>query len=323
VGGGDPITTPGTVLIEQPFSRGEITMRRDCFFVGLFLTATIGSFSAAQEPASPPAIGTGVGVGFSGDSQEDDPFAFGDEEEPLLRPVRDTLRSKPLSTDYIEKILDERLKGPLKFDNQPLREVIDFIREDYKLPMMFDIISLEEVAISPDTEISIDLDQINLRSAINIITQQPGLEDTCFAVINEMPMITTEEHARDSMTVRVYPTEDFVYDNGRPRGGAVSWADYSPLIDLITSCISPETWEENGSGHGQIKKIKPGILIVTQEYRVHVEIEKLLTDLRRELKVMEKKLGSEVLKETGRFYDGRQQSRPHNPGGRARGGGRF
>jgi hypothetical protein len=291
-------------------------MRRHCFFVGLFFAATICSFAVPQETTQPtaPAIGTGVGVGVSGDSQDDDPFAFGDDEDPPLRPVRDTLRSEPLSTDYIEKILDEPLKGPLQFENQPLQAVIDFIREEYKLPMMISTSHLDEVAISADAEVTLDLDKISLRSALNIITDQPGLEETCFSVIDETPMITTEEHAADSMTVRVYPTEDFVYDNGRPRGGAVSWADYSPLIDLITSCVSPDTWEENGSGHGQIKKIKPGILIVTQEYRVHVEIEKLLSDLRRELKVMEQNLGPEALKETGRGYD-RQQSRPVNRGG--------
>lgn len=302
-------------------------MRRDCFFVGLFSLAVMITSSTAQEssqPATPPAIGTGVGVGVSGDSQGDDPFAFGDDEEPLLRPVRDTLRSEPLSTDYIEKILDEPLKGPLKFESQPLSGVIDFIREEYQLPMMFDSMSFEEIAVSPDTEISIDLNNISLRSALNIITEQPGLEEACFAVINEMPMITTEEHAADSMTVRVYPTEDFVYNSGAIRpNGASGWADYCPLVMLITDCVSPETWSEFGSdGEGEIHMIKPGIMIVTQQYRVHVEIEKLLTDLRRELKVMEKQMGPEALKETGRFY-GRPQPRPHNPGGRARGGGRF
>jgi hypothetical protein len=292
-------------------------MPRDCFFVGLFSMAMMLTTATAQEGAPPSgssAIPTGVGV--SGDSQNDNPFQFGGDKEPLLRPVRDTLRSEPLPTDYIEKILDEPLKGPLQFENQPLNEVIDFIREEYKLPMMIDIAHLEELAISPDTEITIDLENISLRSALNIITQQPGLEDTCFAVINEMPMITSEEHAAESMTVRVYPTEDFVYNNGRHPGG--SWAEYSPLAALITDCVARDTWAENSTGSGEIHTIKPGILIVTQQYRVHVEIEKLLTDLRRELKVMEKQLGrDEALNETGRFYD-RRQPQTHN-----RGGGRF
>jgi hypothetical protein len=299
-------------------------MRRDCFFVGLFSLAVIITSANAQEAAQPStsaAIGTGVGV--SGNSQNDDPFQFGDEEEPLLRPVRDTLRSEPLPTDYIEKILDTPLKGPLRFEDQPLNEVIDFIREEYKLPMMIDISYLEQVAISPDTEITIDLENISLRSALNIITQQPGLEDTCFAVIDEMPMITTEEHTADSMFVRVYPTEDFVYNNGRGPMGSAGWSEYSPLIKLITDCVARDTWSENGSGAGEIQTIKPGILIVTQQYRVHVEIEKLLTDLRRELKVMEKTLGPEAMKETGRFYD-RPQSRPSNRGDGGRSGrGRF
>jgi hypothetical protein len=298
-------------------------MRHDCFFVGLFFAATICSFAAAQEPATSSAIGTGVGVGVSGESQSDDPFAFGDEEEPPLRPVRDTLRSKPLSTDYIEKILDEPLKGPLQFENHPLNRVIDFIRQEYKLPMMIDKSHLDELAIGVDTELTIDLEHISLRSALNLITQQPGLEDTCFAVINEMPMITTDEHAGDSMTVRVYPTEDFVYNSGAIRpNGASAWAEYSPLVKLITDCIAYDTWKENGSSTGDIQHIKPGILIVTQQYRVHVEIEKLLTDLRRELKVMEKTLGPEAMKETGRFYD-RQQSRPINRDRGRGGGGRF
>lgn len=303
-------------------------MRRDCFVVGLFSLGLLITPATAQEAAQPaisPAIGTGVGV--SGESQVDnDPFQFGDDGEPPLRPVRDTLRSEPLPTDYIEKILDEPLKGPLQFENQPLNEVIDFIREEYKLPMMISTSHLDEVAISPDTEVTIDLDKISLRSALNIITDQPGLEETCFAVIDETPMITTEEHAADSTTLRVYPTEDFVYGNDlHPGGGASAWAEYCPLIKLITDCVARETWSENGTGTGEIQMIKPGILIVTQQYRVHVEIEKLLTDLRRELKVMEKQLGPEAMKETGRSY-GRQQPRPRNPndgrGGRG-GGGRF
>jgi hypothetical protein len=298
-------------------------MRRNCFFVGLFSLAVMITSATAQEAAQPstsPAVGTGVGMDVSDDSQNDDPFQFNDEETPL-RPVRDTLRSEPLPTDYIEKILDTPLKGPLQFDDQPLNEVIDFIREEYKLPMMIDISHLDEVAISPDTEITIDLENISLRSALNIITQQPGLEDTCFAVIDEMPMITTEEHAADSMFVRVYPTEDFVYSSGSIlQGGASAWAEYSPLVALITDCVARDTWSENGTGSGEIQTIKPGILIVTQQYRVHVEIEKLLTDLRRELKVMEKTLGPEAMKETGRFYD-RPQPRPNNRGGGGRGGG--
>lgn len=300
-------------------------MRRDCFFVGMFSMVMMITIATAQEgttPSGSSAIGTGVGV--SGTSQEEmDPFAL-TEEEPPLRPIRDTLRSEPLSTDYIEEILDEPLRGPLQFENQPLNEVIDFIKKEYMMPMMIDIAHLEEVAISPDTKITIDLEHISLRSALNIITQQPGLEDTCFAVINEMPMITTEEHAADSMFVRVYPTEDFVYNNGSPRGGT-AWAEYSPLVALITDCVARDTWSENGSGAGEIQTIKPGILIVTQQYRVHVEIEKLLTDLRRELKVIEKQLGPEALKETGRFYD-RRQPQVHNRGGGGRGGrggGRF
>jgi hypothetical protein len=86
-------------------------MRRDCFHVVLFSLAVTISTATAQETTSPAASGAiGTGVGVSGNFQVDnDPFQFGDEDEPLLRPVRDTLRSEPLFTDYIEKILDAPL----------------------------------------------------------------------------------------------------------------------------------------------------------------------------------------------------------------------
>jgi hypothetical protein len=297
-------------------------MCRHCFFVGLFSLAVMITTAAAQETTSPAASGAigGTGVGVQYNSNDFNPFGSLDSsDEPPLRPIRSTLRTEPLSTEYIEEALDSPLKSPLQYENQPLNEIIATLADEFRIPIVIDMASLEQMAIAADTEVTIDLENLTLRSALNIILRQPELEDVSFAIQDEVLTIASEERCAEWQFVRIYPTEDFVYNNGSiPRGGASAWAEYSPLIKLITDCVSPETWAENGSSDGQIQMIKPGILIVRQEYRVHVEIEKLLTDLRRELKMMEKELGPEAMKETGRFYD-RQQSRPANRGR----GGRF
>ena len=39
---------------------------------------------------------------------------------------------------------------------------------------------------------------------------------------------------------------------GNPGGGGAAAADFDALIDLITSTVESETWQENGTGEGQI-----------------------------------------------------------------------
>lgn len=263
-----------------------------------FFLLPLTIFVQGEETPQPSAFefesaGTGV-VNGSTDAQL--------VQETALGPIRDKVRSEPLSAEYIEEALDAPLKSPLQFENQSLRDVMAQIAEQYKLPVLIDELSLESLGIDPDCEVTVDLKTVSLRSALNIILHRPGLEDTSFAVLNEVLMITTKEHCADSMFVRVYPTEDFVYSVRTNRRGG-SGGDYSPLVALITDCVAPETWHENGWGEGEIGILKPGILVVRQEYRVHVELEKLLNNLRTELRNMEKELGHDALKDAGRIYD--------------------
>jgi hypothetical protein len=279
-----------------------------------FLAASLIAFADGEEASQTETFvpdGTGVGVG------NPTPRIRVRADETLLRPVRSTLRSEPLSTDYIEAALDAPLKSPLEFENQPLSEVIDYLKSEYSLPIFFDTGALDEVAISPESPVTISVKNVSLRAALNLILLEPGLEDLSFAVVDELLKVTTKERCAESMFVRVYPTEDFVYNNGPSPYPGGNWAEYSPLINVIQDCVAYDTWQENGSGEGQIQIIKPGILIVYQQYRVHVEIEKLLNDLRKELQVMEKELGREALKETGRYYG---RSKPDPPSGGGRGG---
>ena len=64
-------------------------------------------------------------------------------------------------------------------------------------------------------------------------------------------------------------------------GGGGPQADFDSLIDLITTTIEPESWEELG-GQGSVKEFETNLsLVVSQTQEVHEKIVDLLRQLRR------------------------------------------
>ncbi len=65
-----------------------------------------------------------------------------------------------------------------------------------------------------------------------------------------------------------------------PQGG-ITQADFDVLIQLIQDTVSPDTWQDTGSGEGTVQAFPPNLsLIVTQSQRVQDEIRELLKKLR-------------------------------------------
>lgn len=185
--------------------------------------------------------------------------------------------------ERIKAILDEPLKAPLDFTEQPLVDIINFLQEEYDLPIVFDNAALDEVGISPETEITINLRHIPLKSALNLMLKQPGVEDLTYVVEGEVLLITTEDRANSMLLVRLYRIDDLrIYADPLPNDPE-GWVDFSPLVRVITSCIEADSWQTNETGEGDIIVIRPGVLVISQTHRVHDQIESLLSEL-RELK---------------------------------------
>jgi hypothetical protein len=195
-----------------------------------------------------------------------------------LRPLQ---AATPPAERRIEEALAEPLRSPLDFLETPLSTVMTTLAEEYDIPIQFDDAALEAVAQSPETEVSITISDVTLRAALNLLFEQTV--DVTYIVDNEVLLVTTEDEASAHLEVRVYRVDDFraVLQNEPPKQGASAWALYSPLIDVITDCVEPETWHENGTGDGRIKQLYLGILVVAQTQQVHPQIESLLADLRR------------------------------------------
>ena len=186
------------------------------------------------------------------------------------------------AADRINAILDQRLKTPLKYDGEQLDIVLMAISEEYDIPIVFDKAALDEVAISPESEISINLRSLSLRSTLNLMLKEPGLEDLCYIINDEVLLITTKERADEALLTQVYRVDDLETANRVPQPmGASAWADFSPIVDVVTSCVERDAWRENGTGEGEIRLVKPGMLVITQTRRVHHQVEMLFDQLRQ------------------------------------------
>lgn len=227
-------------------------------------------------------------------------------------------------------------KISLHEDNTPLTALIAKIKSVADINIVIDDVGLEEVGVSSNTSVTIDVENITVKSALNLILQRFELG---YMFDNEVLMITNRQRQQGKLVIETYSVTDLVipipnfgvvgdvpFNTGTaptgsrgfgpqayldptgggqvfaqvgPNGAAVGGAaprqfdndgkptqtnrnaDFSSLTDLITSTISPESWEQSG-GEASLKPY-PGTLslVIRQTQKVHEEIHDLLEQLRR------------------------------------------
>lgn len=118
------------------------------------------------------------------------------------------LGSQGAAEQKIQEALRSPLKLPLDYVEIPLNQIIQAIADDYNIPIVFDRQALEALAISEETEITVNLRNITLRSAMEIMLRQ--VEDLTYIIDNEVMMITSEDEAQQRLTVKAYPVADLV-----------------------------------------------------------------------------------------------------------------
>lgn len=179
----------------------------------------------------------------------------------------------------IDDALEQPLHIPLNYVDVPLNQIMQGISDDYDIPIVFDRQALDSLAISEETEVSVNLRNISRRAAIELILRQ--VEDLTYLVDSGVVMITNEDEAQQRLEVRVYRIDDLLKANTyQIPAGASAWADFDPIIDLITATVEPSSWRENGRGDGDLRRIRPGMLVISQTRRVHQQIENLLATVR-------------------------------------------
>jgi type II secretory pathway component GspD/PulD (secretin) len=122
----------------------------------------------------------------------------------------------PRRLNETERAIERKLSTPvnLNFYEAPLRRVLQDLSETNGINITTDEPALHEDGISLDFPISKKLEQISLRSALNIVLHDAHLT---YVIRNEVLLITTPAHAADKQTQQVHHVADLVipiYDPG-------------------------------------------------------------------------------------------------------------
>ena len=171
----------------------------------------------------------------------------------------------------IEAALDLPLRAPLEFIQTPLNQIMAVLSDDYEIPILFDTSALDAVACSPEIEVTINVGNVSLRSALDLMLRNAGSEELTYINENEVLLITTQEEEEKRLEVRVYRVDDLLDDDE---------ATCDRLIDIIVSSVEHEAWMENGTGEGEALSYPPGMIIISQTQRVHSGVERLLDQMR-------------------------------------------
>jgi type II secretory pathway component GspD/PulD (secretin) len=108
-----------------------------------------------------------------------------------------------------EKEIERKLTTPitLSFSDAPLSAVIDDLRMVHGVNIVVDTLALQEDGISLDSAVKIQLEQVSLRSALNLILHQCRLT---WVIKDEVLQITTEAHAKEKLKPTTYQVADLV-----------------------------------------------------------------------------------------------------------------
>src|SRR5262249_16326003 len=122
--------------------------------------------------------------------------------------------------------------------------------------------------INPQEPVTINVHNVTLKSALRLMLKQHQLT---YIIANETLIITTPEQAETNLVTCVYDVRDLPSGNDE---------EIKSLIDAITSCVASESWAVRG-GQGEIRPLKPGVLVISQTQAVHEQVGDLLNSLRQ------------------------------------------
>ena len=95
----------------------------------------------------------------------------------------------------------------LHFDNEPLFKIMQHIADSQGINVVVDEGGLQEVQVTQSTPISINVDGVQLRSALNLMLGQLHLD---YTIENEVLNITSQTRQQGGMKVEVYQVADLV-----------------------------------------------------------------------------------------------------------------
>jgi hypothetical protein len=169
----------------------------------------------------------------------------------------------------LDKIVD------VDWVNVRLGDVADELRTKHGLPVRLDLPALAGDGLDAETPISQSVQGVSLRSALGSALRKVGLATT----LRRDELWIVAQPAAYQRT-RFYAIDDLVRPAGDAAGRLRARQD---LLEVVTSCVSPESWREAGGTDGEAAWYDGNGVIgiaITHNDRAHEAIGSLLAALR-------------------------------------------
>jgi hypothetical protein len=175
------------------------------------------------------------------------------------------------------------------FKGAGIEQVVQYLSNATKQPIMLDRAALSEAQISYDTPVTVKLDGVPLRTVLKRILSDLGL---AYVIKDQSLQITSSVRAKETMITRTYymgdllaqtgvgnfafplgnPGNSFGFPVGNPNSGPQVAQQAAQIMDSIQASIEPASWQKNG-GSGTITFSAPMMaLIIRQSAEVHAMI---------------------------------------------------
>lgn len=198
--------------------------------------------------------------------------------------------------EQIERALDAPIT--LDIDESPLTDALDYVTQNSDVNFYVDEKSLTDVAVDPGVKITFHAKNRPLRYCLR---QMIDRFDLTFFVADDVLTITSKSTADATIVTRTYPVGDLASAGlvplisapaAKPAEGTTETATggeskrgvalngYSRLMQLITSTIMPESWEESGGSGVVAISTEAKCLVISQSHAGHDAVLKLLRSLR-------------------------------------------
>jgi hypothetical protein len=263
-------------------SKQRWIMRLTTFSVAAIVLFALGLIVFWPGRNAAPGIATVVAQGSNATAQ------------PVPAVVKEVQAGKqPGKRKSASAVIEEELNKFTSIDvvELPLKDVVLYLSETHRLPIVLKMKQLEEASISIDTPVTKSLRGVSLSTVLDVILEDLNLT----YYFNEVLFITSPADAHNRTEVRIYDCRDILDIPGgagaAPAGGAPGGfgaagvhsqaaAPADQLIQIVKTNVDQETWsDERGFRVGSISEFN-GLIVVTQTAQTHRKIEHLLSMLR-------------------------------------------
>lgn len=223
-----------------------------------------------------------------------------------LSPATRRATSPTSEAESLYQLYQTRLPE-IRFDEIPFSDVVVFLRDVTKNNIVVNWRALEEEGIDPDSPVSLQLHDVTFEQMLRHLCRNVGGGATRLGFTTDAGafVLSTEQSLATASRARAYNVAELIerQSSATPAVGLeqvergtltlrpVSAPGAAPatmpatgrseLIELIIEHIAPDTWRDTGGTLGTIR-LYNGRLVVSTIDMYHLEIDKLLAELRRE-----------------------------------------